>query len=186
MIRSLPFALLLSIAPAWAADVPPPPPPTSPTLVFPRIASAGGVVVLPKGIELPAPATTHRLLIDATSAGTTASGINNHLEAAARAVNLYALAAVPPENVKIAVVVHGKATPMILSAAAYQRHAGKPSADAALIAELHDAGVMFYVCGQSLVRSGHAPTDVHEDVTVALSAMTKLVELQADGYGLIP
>ncbi len=184
MFRSLPIALLMAIAPAWAADDSPRQ--AAPTLEFPRIASAGGVVVLPNGVELPSPATTHRLLIDATGAGTTPSGVNHHLEAAARAVNLYALASVPPENVRIAVVVHGKATPMILSAAAYQRHAGKPSADAALIAELHDAGVMFYVCGQSLVRSGHAPLDVHEDVTVALSAMTKLVELQADGYGLIP
>ncbi len=184
MIRSLPLALLLAIAPAWAADVPTKRAP--PTLVFPRITSAGGVVALPNGVELPAPGVTHRLLIDATGAETTPLGVNNHLEAAARAVNLYALAGVAPENVMIAVVVHGKATPMSLSAAAYQRHAGKPSADAALIAELHAAGVRFYVCGQSLVRSGHAVTDVHEDVTVALSAMTKLVELQADGYGLIP
>ena len=184
MIRFLSIALLLAVAPAWAADTPTRT--TPPTLVFPRIASAGGVVVLPSGVDMPAPDATHRLLIDATGADTTASGVNSHLEAVARAVNLYALAAVPPENVKIAVVVHGKATPMVLSPAAYQQHFGKPSSDAALIAALHDAGVTIYICGQSLTRSGYAVAEVHEDVTVALSAMTKLVELQADGYGLIP
>lgn len=184
MIRALSIALLLAVAPAWAAQETAKP--SAPTLVFPRIASAGGVVALPEGVDMPARDAVHRLLIDATGAETTAAGTNRHLEAAARAVNLYALAGVPPENVKVAVVVHGKATPLVLSAAAYQRHFGKPSPDATLVAALHDAGVEIHVCGQSLIHSGHAVADVHEDVTVALSAMTKLVELQADGYGLIP
>ena len=184
MIRALSIALLLAVSPAWAADEPAKP--AKPTLAFPRIASAGGVVALPAGADMPAPDAVHRLLIDATGAETTAAGTNSHLEAAARAVNLYALAGVAPENVKVAVVVHGKATPLVLSAAAYQRRFGKPSPDAALVAALHEAGVAIYVCGQSLVHSGHAVADVHEDVTVALSAMTKLVELQAAGYGLIP
>lgn len=183
MIRSLLIALLLAVAPAMAQE----PTEAAPqTLVFPRIASAGGVYGLPDGVRMPAVDAIHRVLIDATGGESTASGNNRHLEAAARAVNLYALAGVPPENVRIAVVVHGKATPLVLSEAAYRRRFGKANPDAALVAALHDAGVRIHVCGQALIHQGFAVADVHEDVDVALSAMTKLVELQADGYRLIP
>ena len=155
-------------------------------LNFPRIKGAGGVYALPAGVDMPAVDAVHRVLIDATTAETTATGTNRHLEAAARAVNLYALAKVPPNNLKVAIVMHGKATPLVLSDASYRRHFGKPNPDAALIAQLHRAGVEIFVCGQALSHQGHAVVDVRDDVRVALSAMTKLVELQAAGYGLIP
>lgn len=189
MIRATSLAAMLSIAmltiaPAGAADVAAEP--ASPTLVFPRISSAGGVFALPEGVEMPARDAVHSVLIDATGAETTATGTNRHLEAAARAVNLYALAGVPKENVRVAVVVHGKATPLVLSEAAYQRRFSKPHPDSALLAALRQAGVEIHVCGQSLTHQGHAMADVHEHVGVALSAITKLVELQADDYGLIP
>ena len=67
---------------------------------------------------MPATDAVHRILIDATGGETTAAGTNRHLETAARAVNLYALAGVPAEQVKVAIVVHGKATPLVLSEAA--------------------------------------------------------------------
>lgn len=156
------------------------------TLQFPRIAGAGGVYALPANVDMPAVGVVHRVLIDATAAETTASGTNRHLDAAARAVNLYALAKVPPKNLKVAVVVHGKATPLVLSDASYLQHFGKPNPDAALIAQLHRAGVEFFVCGQALTHQGHVAADARDDVRVSLSAMTKLVELQAAGYGLIP
>lgn len=189
MIRAISVASMLSIAiltlaPAWAADVASEP--ATPTLVFPRISSAGGVFALPEGVEMPAADRIHRVLIDATGGETTASGTNRHLEAAARAVNLYALAGVPAENVQVAVVVHGKATPLVLSEAAYLRKFSRPHPDSALLAALRQAGVEIHVCGQSLTHQGHAVTDVHERVDVALSAMTKMVELQTDGYGIIP
>lgn len=156
------------------------------TLQFPRVEGVGGVYALPPGVDMPAANVVHRLLIDATTAETTATGSNRHLDAAARAVNLYALAKVPPNNLKIAVVVHGKATPLVLSDASYRQHFGKPNPDATLIAQLHRAGVEIFVCGQALSHQGHAVADVRDDVRVSLSAMTKLVELQAAGYGLIP
>lgn len=156
------------------------------TQQFPRIEGAGGVYALPAGVDMPAMKVVHRLLIDATTAETTATGNNRHLDAAARAVNLYALAKVPPKNLKVAVVVHGKATPLVLNDVRYRQQFGKPNPDAALIAQLHRAGVEIFVCGQALSHQGHAVADVRDDVRVSLSAMTKLVELQAAGYGLIP
>jgi len=156
------------------------------TMVFPRVKGAGGVYALPAGVDMPAVDAVHRLLIDAATAETTANGTNRHLETAARAVNLYALAKVPPASVKVAIVVHGKATPLVLSDARYRQQFGKPNPDAALIGQLHRAGVEIFVCGQALSHQGHAVADVRDDVRVALSAMTRLVDLQAAGYGLIP
>lgn len=171
-----------SNAPVSKASVPEP----LGTQQFPRIEGAGGVYALPSGVDMPATNVVHRLLIDATTAETTATGTNRHLEAAARAVNLYALAKVPPANIKIAIVVHGKATPLVLSDTGHRRRFDKPNPDTALIAQLHRAGVEIFVCGQALSHQGHAVADVRDDVSVALSAMTKLVDLQAAGYGLIP
>jgi len=101
-------------------------------------------------------------------------------------VNLKALAKVPPDNLEVAVVVHGKATPLVLSDVSYRQHFGKPNQDGAVLTQLGRAGVEIYVCGQALSRQGHAVADVRGDVRVTQSAITKLVELQAAGYGLIP
>lgn len=96
---------------------------------------------------MPAVDTVHRVLIDAHEGETTASGISRHLEVAARAVNLYALARVPPENLKVAVVVHGKATPLVLTDASYRRQFGKPNPNAALLTQLRRSGAEICVCG---------------------------------------
>ena len=153
---------------------------------FPRIRSAGGVFALGADIDMPAADSMHRLVIDATADETTGGGVNRHLGIVARAVNLYALARVPDDKVRIAVVIHGKATPLVLSDASYREHFKKANPDAALIEELRAAGVEFFVCGQALRHRGYALTEVRNGVHVALSAMTKLVELQTSGYGLIP
>ncbi len=154
--------------------------------LFPRIKSAGGVYALKGDIDMPAVSSMHRVLIDATQDATTDTGINRRLEAAARALNLYALAGVPADKINIAVVIHGKATPIVLSEASYKKHFGKANANAALMAELRAAGVEIFVCGQALRHAGFDVADVSGNVHVALSAMTKLVDLQAAGYGLIP
>lgn len=155
-------------------------------LRFPRIAMAGGVYPMPAGTLMPAANLEHRLVIDAASGETTAAGILRRLDAAARAVNLYALAGVTPQRLKVAVVLHGKATAAALSDAAYRKHLDRDNPDAALIGALHEAGVKLYVCGQALTHAGYATGEVRADVRVALSAMTALTTLQADGYSLIP
>ena len=188
MIRTLLCSLALLPATAHA-DQPfekPAKASTADALQFPRIKSAGGVHALQGDVDMPTASAMHRVVIDATAGDTTDTGINRRLDAAARAVNLYALAGVPADKLSVAVVIHGKATPVILSDASFQSHFGKANPNAALIADLRAAGVEIFVCGQALRHGGYTATDVRKDVHVALSAMTKLVDLQAAGYGLIP
>lgn len=194
MIRILSFfaVILVCISPAIAREAVSTDPPvaakvverTAPRLMFPRIDGAGGVFAL--SAEMPDRIAMHKLVIDAAMGETTTTGTNRRLDSAARAVNLYALAGIAPEHAKIAVMVHGKATAAILSDDTFKQKFGTTNPNSALLAQLNRAGVEIYICGQSLVHQGYTPTDVHPDVRVSLSAMTKLVELQAAGYALIP
>lgn len=159
---------------------------TRPALLYPRIKTAGGVYALSKEVTMPAADHDYRLVIDVKGAEVTESGVNRHLETAARALNLYSMAGVPAAQLKLAVVIHGKATPSVLADASYQKLFGKPNPNAALIAELHTAGVRISLCAQAMIHAGYSMADVRDDVRVELSALTTLVELQADGYQLIP
>ena len=159
---------------------------SSPPQRFLRIASAGGVYKLTGSIDMPSRDSVHRLVIDARGDDTTNAGINRHLESAARALNLYALAGVPNDKIEVAVVIHAKATSMVLSDHAFRRKFGKRNPDSVLIDDLRRAGVRIVVCGQALTHQGYAVADVDPGVKVSLSAMTALVDLQSKGYALIP
>jgi uncharacterized protein (TIGR01244 family) len=157
-----------------------------PALLFPRIAIAGGVYALDAAFAMPATDVMHRVVIDATTGDVNDAGQNRRIEAAARAVNLYAMAKVPADKLKLAVVIHGKTTPSVLTDSAHQARFCSPNPNSALFAALHEAGVEFFLCGQSMTHAGYAPDEVRSEVQVALSAMTTLIDLQAAGYGLIP
>ncbi len=157
-----------------------------PTQRFLRIASAGGVYKPTGAVEMPATSGVHRLVIDATSDETSSTGVNRHLESAARTLNLYALAGVANDNVKVAVVIRDKATPLALSGDIFRRKFGRSNRDAALIDDLKNAGVEIFVCGQALTQQGFEAGDVQKNLTVSLSAITALVDLQGKGYALIP
>jgi len=55
-----------------------------------------------------------------------------------------------------------------------------------LLRELHEADVELYVCGQSLVSKGSAPEEVAVFVDTAVSAISAVANLQADGYAYVP
>ena len=48
-----------------------------------------------------------------------------------------------------------------------------------------DIGVGVYLCGQSAAHRGFADQEIAEPVEVVLSAMTVLLQKQAEGYGMI-
>ncbi|MBL0164418.1 MAG: DsrE family protein [Xanthomonadales bacterium] len=188
-LKSLEPVVTRQLASREAGSRTPTAPPSAdarPALAYPRIAMAGGVYALPASVKMPAADREYRLVIDAKSDEVNDAGLNRRLEIAARALNLYALAGVPADKIKLVVVVHGKATAAVLADASYQKKFGKPNPDAGLIAALHEAGVRISLCGQAMVHADYTIADVRNDVRVELSAMTTLADLQADGYSLIP
>lgn len=102
---------------------------------------------------------------------------NRTLLSAARFLNMHGRAGVDPGNIRLAVVVHGKAVKDVTSDAADSL---------TLITALKQHNVRIIVCGQSAAYYGVATEDLAPGVEMALSAMTAHALLQQDGYTLNP
>ena len=103
---------------------------------------------------------------------------NRGFESAARFINMHVAHGVPEENIRIAVVVHGKAVNDLL--------ASPDNASADMVRAMLDHGVRFIVCGQSAAAYGVKKDDLIEGVELHLSAMTAHALLQQDGYTVNP
>lgn len=128
----------------------------------------------------------YRAVFDVASYGDDSGALNPRLVSVARYLNMHARNGVPVENMELAVVVHGAAVRNILDNDAYRSRYRIDNPNLELVKRLHAAGVRFYVCGQSLAFGKVAKSELADPVQVAVSAMTMLTVLQADGYALLP
>jgi intracellular sulfur oxidation DsrE/DsrF family protein len=160
------------------------PPPGGAELVYPVVPNVGGVVPLPTAAEQPRRGA--KVVFDVT-ADARPGDLNRGLERAARLLNLYGAAGLKASDVTVAVVFHGEATKAVLTDAAYKATVGaERNPNLPAIAALKAAGVEVFVCGQALRHKGFGRADVAADVTVALAALTVVVNRQADGYAHQP
>lgn len=111
---------------------------------------------------------------------------NRRFESLARFLNMQARAGVPPEQVKLAVVVHGKAGFDLLDNKNFSAKYGVDNPNAPLLAELQKYGVRVLLCGQSAAYSEIDNAQLLPGVEMALSAMTAHALLQQEGYTLNP
>ena len=192
--RSLPIRLTLLLLavvlagaiPARAADPTPPTEPATPRLSlpleFPQIEGYGSVVALPEAGERPR--IGGRVVFDTTAAAT-AGKLNRGLESAARLVNLYAKEGLAASRPQIAVILHAAATPAALVDLAHERAGGGSNPNRELVEKLLENGVEVWVCGQSVVRSGHALSDILPGIRIAHSAMVFNINRQQDGWACL-
>ena len=108
------------------------------------------------------------------------SGPNRGFMAAARFLNMHVAAGVPEENIRLVVVVHGKASLELVA----QPEGENPSR--ALVEALLAEDVRFVLCGQSAAAYGIEPEDLIPGVEMSLSAMTAHAVLQQRGYTVNP
>ena len=127
----------------------------------------------------------YRVVFDIASAPAQDDGLNAQINTVARFLNMHARAGVPVENMEVAVVLHGGAGKYVLNSEAYEARYNASHTNLPLMKALNEAGVQFYICGQTAVNRGFAPEDRTPVVKVALSAMTALLSLQQEGYQLI-
>lgn len=92
---------------------------------------------------------------------------------------------VPRGNVKLAIVVHGTATPSLMNNAAYRARTGADNGSIALLTALHEAGVQIIVCGQALINRNVPRGQLLPFVKVATTAGTAHAILAAQGYEVI-
>jgi intracellular sulfur oxidation DsrE/DsrF family protein len=154
-----------------------------PDLRFPQVAHYGGIVRNPRAVEPPRRGA--KIVFDITAEGKS-DEVHRGLEAVARYLNLNAESGFKPADVELALVLHGGATKAALKDSAYAQHTGATkNPNSNLIHELKTCGVEVFVCGQSLARNKFSPSDVAEEVSVAVSAMTVNVNRQQDGYSYL-
>ena len=111
--------------------------------------------------------------------------INKNLVTAARFLNMHANEGMKPNQLKVAITIHGGAWKDVLTDEAYLKKYGVKNPNSKLIKELNEAGVDVIICGQTaMFRKIHKKV-VLPEVKFALSAMTALLQYQNKGYKFI-
>lgn len=151
-------------------------------LEFPLIEGYGSVVALPDAGERPR--IGGRVVFDTTAAAP-AGKPNRGLESAARLVNLYAKEGLAASRPQIAVILHFNAMPAALVDEAHGRTGGGSNPNRELVEKLLANGVEVWVCGQSVIRGGHALADILPGIKVAHSAMVFNMNRQQDGWATL-
>jgi intracellular sulfur oxidation DsrE/DsrF family protein len=128
---------------------------------------------------------TYKAVFDIMNSPDEVSQTNASLETAARFLNMHAQSGVPLEQLKVALVVHNKASKDVAHSAAYKLKYGVDNPNEELLKQLMKAGAKIIFCGQSSASRGFAKQDLIEGVQISLSAMTALIQLQDDNYRLI-
>ncbi len=128
---------------------------------------------------------TYKAVFDIMNSPESHDAINASIETAARFLNMHAQSGVPVENLKVALVVHNKASKDVITDEAYEKRYGTKNPNSELIKALQEAGGEIIFCGQSSVARDFPRDELLEGVQFSLSAMTALIQLQDDGYRLI-
>ncbi|MEM8770503.1 MAG: DsrE family protein [Pseudomonadota bacterium] len=125
----------------------------------------------------PVPAETKFYVSFDTRQQADSGDANRTLTSAARFINMHAAAGVNPENIHLAVVIHGKAVKDVTA---------KAESNLSLVEALVAQQTRIIVCGQSAAYYDVDTADLAPGVEMALSAMTAHALLQQDGYTLNP
>jgi intracellular sulfur oxidation DsrE/DsrF family protein len=113
--------------------------------------------------------------------------VNAQLNTVARFYNLHVRHGYPEDRVRAAAVVHGSGWQSLLTDSAFAaRFGGKPNPSRKLVEELVQHGAQVVLCGQTAGSRGIRREELIPGVKVAISAMTALNVLQADGYRYNP
>lgn len=152
----------------------------------PVIQGAGQMHPLPHAAYQPNPDATYKVVFSMTRGSDDPAKVNPGLQRVARTVNLYANAGVPLDHLKFVAIVSGPATAIALDDAHYRKQYGVANPNLPVIRELRKDGIDVAVCGQAVAEHHYEYDWVSRDVTVALSALTTITELEQKGYALMP
>lgn len=132
-----------------------------------------------------APATHFKIAFDVGDAAT--PGEQNHnINSLARFINMHIAHGIKPENIELALVIHGKASVDVLENNFYQSRFDAANKNQPLIQQLLNNNTQVFVCGQSATHFKVTPEQLIPGVKMALSAMTAHAQLQQQGYTLNP
>ena len=130
-------------------------------------------------------ATVFKIAFDVAD-GAEKGAQNNSINSLARFINMHVAHGVKPENIQLALVVHGSASVDVLANSEYKKRFNADNKNQALIEQLLENNTKVYVCGQSATHFKVTPALLIEGVKMSLSAMTAHAQLQQQGYTLNP
>ena len=150
------------------------------------IPAAGKIHPLPQAAYQPDAKATYKVVFGLTMASAKPGEISPALQRVARTVNLYVNAGVPLKHLHFVAVASGAATAIALDDVHYQKQYGTPNPNMPVIEQLRKAGVDIAVCGQAVAEHDYQYDWIDKRVTLALSSLTTITELQQKGYALMP
>lgn len=153
---------------------------------YPIIKGYGPVQPLPKAAVQPDKQLKYKVLFDIIHAAQDVGKINPGLDHVARFINVMASAGIMPEEMDLVAVVHGHATPIILTNRIFKKEFGQNNPNIQLIDDLKKAGVKLYVCGQALIDYKFKPEWVNPEIVLSLSALVDVPTFQLKGYAYLP
>jgi intracellular sulfur oxidation DsrE/DsrF family protein len=153
--------------------------------VNPIIKSYGTVFEIPTADHKPDPAMEYKIIVELTENTPKPDSLNIYLEAIATLVNLHAAEAVPQKNIKMVVVLRKGATYAVFGDELYKKYFKVDNPNRQLIKELTDAGVEFYVCGQTMIKRNTKEEELMPGTKIASSGLTAISTYQLKGYTMI-
>tara|TARA_R110000868_G_scaffold1211_2_gene9309 strand:- start:27926 stop:28459 length:534 start_codon:yes stop_codon:yes gene_type:complete len=148
---------------------------------FPIVKNFGGIYEIDNAIN-PESTMMYKIVIDLKTLQRDKESINPGLNNVARMMNLHGLGGVKPENLQVAVVIHGGATDVVLDNEAYQLRYELDNPNLELIDALKTSGTEIYVCGQSLLARKYARESVNPEIKIGLSMLTTFTTYMHKGY----
>ena len=141
-----------------------------------------------------APVSTHtvakdavfKVVFDVGSTNDKKDEVNRKFNSLARFINMHVAAGVKPDNIQLALVVHGKATLDLLDHQSYQKSYTYDNPNKPLLNALMSNNVRVILCGQSAAAYDVNNDELVSGVEVELSAMTAHALLQQQGYTINP
>jgi intracellular sulfur oxidation DsrE/DsrF family protein len=152
----------------------------------PTVVGVGKVHPLPLAAYQPRPQETYNVVFSITKAASAATEINPSLRHVARIVNLYTAAGVPLSHLEFVAVIDGQATDVTLDDGHYRQKYGVDNPNLGLIRTLRNAGVDVAVSGQAIADLQEQSQWITPEVTLALSGLTTITDLEHQGYVLMP
>ena len=118
--------------------------------------------------------------------GADGGNINRHFDSLARFLNMHVANGVKPENIHLALVVHGKASIDLLKSDVYQNVHDTTNPNVDLLQQLMQHNVEVILCGQSARAYEISQPQLVQGVKIELSAMTAHALLQQQGFTVNP
>jgi len=152
----------------------------------PALVGVGKEHPLPQAAYQPQPQETYSVVFSITKAAGKPTEIDPSLEHVARLVNLYVSAGVPLSHLKFVAMIYDQAADAALDNEHYHQKYGVDNPNLGVIRTLRNAGIDVAVSGETIADQQEQYQWVAPQVTLALSGLTTITNLEHQGYVLIP